>query len=88
MMNSNKIGKREINEELINVWAMMISKKIDDINEKLTYTEDENEFRILITRRNAYADVWALLSSLEAGRFKKDYDRIVKEMGEQEITLQ
>lgn len=24
MMNSNKIGKREINEELINVWAMMI----------------------------------------------------------------
>lgn len=83
--------KREINEELVDVWATMISEKMEQLqkqqNEILSKTgfihddkleKELDNYRLLEAKISAYANALALFSSLEDGKFREDYERIVK----------
>lgn len=77
-----KLRKRPLNEELFNVWDVMLDEKIEKIRKRQSdiVFQDPNEYRRLEAYINGITEAWALLVSLEKGRFKKDYNRIVEEM--------
>ena len=68
--------KREINAELVDVWATMMYERIDKIREKQCSTDDMDKYRELDAYISGIAESLAMLSCLEDGRFTKDYERI------------
>lgn len=84
--------KRTVNDELANVWATIISEKMDDLQkqqnaakEKMEYLHGDsldkemNHYRLLEAKISGLAESLALFSALEDGKFKKDYERIAKQ---------
>lgn len=69
---------REINEELLDVWAEMLGEKINNTQEKLMCETDIDEIRRLNAYIHGLTESMALLSCLEHGRFKQKYDEITK----------
>ena len=68
--------KREINAELVDVWATMMYERIDKIREKQCSTDDMDKYRELDAYISGIAESLAMLSCLEDGRFARDYERI------------
>lgn len=68
--------QREINAELLDVWATMMYEMIDKIREKQCSTDDMDEYRKLDAYISGIAKSLAMLLCLEDGRFTKDYERI------------
>lgn len=74
--------KRRISEELIDIWSMMLGERIDQAKKEQMETGQINRYIGLGAYIDGMAYAVALLSSLEEGRFKKDYERLRKEMTE------
>lgn len=71
---------REIDGELVDIWAVMLGEKIDQAREKLLKTRRFNEYIGLGAYIDGIAYAMALMSSLEKGRFEKDYERLRMEV--------
>lgn len=82
--------KREINDELANVWATLISEKMDELQkqknvakEKMDYLYGDSldkeikRYCLLEAKISGLTESLTLFSSLEEGKFQKDYERIV-----------
>ena len=84
--------KREINEELVNVWATLVSEKMNDLQKQQflaqgrmqclhgeSLNKEMDNYRLLEAKISGLAESLALFSALEDGKFKKDYERIAKQ---------
>lgn len=69
--------KRPISEELLDIWALMLYEKIDNIS-KLQENEEipSVKYQRLDGYKSGYTEAMSLLTTLEQGRFQKDYDRL------------
>lgn len=74
--------KRQIDETLVDVWAEMMAEKIDRAKATQMGTEDPIRCAGLAGYVDGLTQALALMSSLENGRFAKDYERLRKEMME------
>lgn len=89
--------KRPINEELVDVWAVMLSKEVEELQDKIQYLDltDEKErlqFGRLSARVNGITHAMTLFTCLEDGRYQQKYDSIVEQLkhvnNNSEIILQ
>lgn len=91
--------KREINKELVDIWATMIFEKIDklkksqeDYSSKMIYHSTNSEtyqqlmhkYAICEAKISAYISSISLLNCLEEGRYVQTYNKILKELKMQE----
>lgn len=74
--------KRQINEELVDVWAGMMSERIDQARERLAEPGSPTQSADLAGYVDGLTQAMALMSSLEKGGLEKDYERLRKEMME------
>ena len=77
MRNKQYMKKRPISEELLYIWALMLYEKMDNIS-KLQENEEITsiKYQRLEGYKSGYTEAMALLTTLEQGRFQKDYDRL------------
>lgn len=90
--------KRQIDEDLINVWATMVSEEIDKLQEiqntcqqKLQYLYEGHPdwqkkmdtYRLAEAKISAFAKSLAIFSGLEEGKFQSKYDEIVTKINEE-----
>ena len=69
---------REVNEQLADVWAELISEKMSKITERFEEETDPLKCQKLDGVLEGYADALTIFEMLEKGRLKKDWDRITK----------
>lgn len=72
--------KREINEELVEVWGTMLDNKLKSIENRIENEESLEKVRILSARRDGIIEALSLFTCLEHGRFKIRYNQIVEEL--------
>ena len=72
--------ERQINEELVDVWAGMMAEKVSRAREKLAGTRGCVQSAGLAGFVDGLTQAMALMSSLEKCRFEKDHERLRKEM--------
>lgn len=70
--------KREINDELCDVWAMMMYERLDEAMEKKEKAEHIEESTRLDGYINGISMSLAIFAALEEGKLIKDYERLLK----------
>lgn len=70
--------KREINDELCDVWAMMMYERLDEAMEKKEKAEHIEESTRLDGYINGISMSLAIFAALEKGKLIKDYERLLK----------
>ena len=72
--------KREINEELVEVWGTMLDNKLKSLESRIEKEENSEKARVLSARKDGIIEGLSLFSCLEQGRFQKQYNQIVEEL--------
>lgn len=75
--------KRQINEELADIWSIMIDEHIEKMRSKNSETSKERQRDVENYIDGMIAAV-TMLNCLEKGRFVNDYERIRKTLKKEE----
>lgn len=75
---------REVDDMFLDVWATMMYKRADKINEKLEGLDfDSLKYQNLKGIQEGIYQTLAMFSTLESGRFVREYEEIKRELEEE-----
>lgn len=73
-----KSKKRELNNELYEIWLMLMRKKLDRAMERQKKAEHIEKYRRLDGYINGIGMSLSIFAALIEGKLSRDYDRLLK----------
>ncbi len=76
------VGKRIVNDELCDIWALMMYEKLDQAMEKKENMVHDEGYWWYDGYIDGICRSVTMLSALENGKFVRDYERLIKTLKE------